>query len=79
MCRFFLSFEDFSKNFSEDAETYFSDELGRLDEFYDEGILVRDEVGIRVTELGSLFVRNVAMVFDAYLKLPQKVTYSRTV
>ena len=26
-----------------------------------------------------LFIRNVAMVFDAYLKNPQKVTYSKTV
>jgi oxygen-independent coproporphyrinogen III oxidase len=79
MCRFDFSFAAFTKQFSDDAKVYFSDELTRLDEFYAEGILERYDQGIRVTPLGRLFVRNVAMIFDAYLKLPQKVTYSRTV
>jgi len=35
---------------------------------------------IRVTPLGRFFLRNVAMVFDAYLQPnPDKPMYSRTV
>jgi oxygen-independent coproporphyrinogen-3 oxidase len=79
MCRFELNFAEFHSAFGVDAPTYFASELERLGEFYDEGILVRDAQGLRVTELGRLFIRNVAMVFDIYLKMPQKATYSRTV
>jgi oxygen-independent coproporphyrinogen-3 oxidase len=49
-------------------DDYFAPELERLEEFRADG-LVRLEPGeIRVTGPGRVFIRNVAMVFDSYLK-----------
>jgi len=46
-----------------------------------EGLITLDEEALRVTELGRFFLRNVAMVFDAYLEAPEgdRPRYSRTV
>jgi oxygen-independent coproporphyrinogen-3 oxidase len=45
-----------------------------------EGLVTLDEDGLKVTELGRFFLRNVAMVFDAYLETGgDKPLYSRTV
>jgi oxygen-independent coproporphyrinogen-3 oxidase len=46
-----------------------------------EGLITLDEEALRVTELGRFFLRNVAMVFDAYLESPDndRPRYSRTV
>jgi len=61
-------------------------ELERLAPMVEDGLLVIDDHGIRVTPLGRLFVRNVCMVFDAHLgkvpptaKSPDGPRYSRTV
>jgi oxygen-independent coproporphyrinogen-3 oxidase len=78
MCQFRFDFAEYAGRFGEDPEQHFADEFSRLSSFYDDGVLTRDGQGIYVTPLGRLFIRNVAMVFDAYLKAP-KVTYSRTV
>ena len=34
----------------------------------EQGLLMLDDVGVHVTELGWFFVRGVAMVFDKYLQ-----------
>ena len=45
-----------------------------------DGLITLDEEGLKVTELGRWFLRNVAMVFDAYLETDgDKPRYSRTV
>jgi oxygen-independent coproporphyrinogen-3 oxidase len=49
-------------------------------ELQDDGLVTFDGDLLRVTELGQLLVRNVAMLFDAYLKREgAKTQYSRTV
>ena len=78
MCRFTLDFAAFEREFGEPFDRYFSTELPRLDAFVPDGILGKTSDRYTVTELGRLFVRNVAMVFDAYLK-QAKVTFSKTV
>jgi oxygen-independent coproporphyrinogen-3 oxidase len=78
MCRFELSADAFRKEFNGDFETLFADELAVLDPFRSDGILEGNGKRLHVTELGRLFVRNVAMVFDAYLS-NQKATFSKTV
>ncbi len=79
MCDFFLSYGNYESKFGDKFEVTFADELPQLREFFTDGILVQGDRSLSVTPLGRLFIRNVAMVFDAYLKGPQKVTYSKTV
>lgn len=50
---------------------YFSPELIQLEKFRQDGLLEVSDDQIRVTPLGRIFVRNVAMVFDAHLKEPK--------
>lgn len=79
MCRFQLDPLEFEKKFHLPFDKNFSEETVKLIPFVEEGILEMRGKSYFVTELGRLFVRNVAMLFDAYLKHPQKATYSRTV
>ncbi len=85
MCRMRLDFTDLSRRFGIAAESYFADELSLLTEFTSDGLLERNGQGFVVTPMGRHFVRNIAMVFDAYLpKLTESATaqkpiFSRTV
>jgi oxygen-independent coproporphyrinogen III oxidase len=79
MCRFRLDYPEYAARFNEPFPKAFSDEIGRLAAFTGDGLVVITPGSIEITETGRLFVRNVAMIFDAYLKGPQKVTYSKTV
>jgi oxygen-independent coproporphyrinogen-3 oxidase len=61
---------------------YFGPELRRLSEFAAEGLVEVEPGGIRVTPLGQLFVRNLAMCFDRYLAAAERSArprFSRTV
>jgi oxygen-independent coproporphyrinogen-3 oxidase len=61
---------------------YFGPELRRLSEFAAEGLVEVEPGGIRVTPLGQLFVRNLAMCFDRYLAAAERSPrprFSRTV
>ncbi|MBI5868730.1 MAG: oxygen-independent coproporphyrinogen III oxidase [candidate division Zixibacteria bacterium] len=85
MCRMRLDFAELDRRFGIDSESYFKDDLGHLGEFYDDGLLTRADHALVVTPLGRHFVRNIAMVFDAYLpRLTENATvkkpiFSRTV
>lgn len=79
MCQFELVFSEFSERFGIEFTTKYAEELLQLKEFVEEGILETDSYGIRVTPLGRLFVRNIAMAFDAYLKGGGQTLYSKTV
>lgn len=80
MCQFKLEAGEFEASFGKSFESKFKWELTQLGDFFKEGILEGNTRSMKVTNLGRLFVRNVAMLFDAYLKLPnQKATYSKTV
>lgn len=68
MCNFRIDFERISSRFKIDFEKYFEEELNSLDDFFDDELLTREGKMIRVTEPGRIFVRNIAMIFDAYLK-----------
>ncbi len=49
-------------------DRYFAAELARLEEFRSDGLVEIEGREIRVVGLGRIFIRNVAMVFDAYLE-----------
>jgi oxygen-independent coproporphyrinogen III oxidase len=61
----------------------FAAELARLRPLADDGLVaIEEDGGLRVTPLGRLFLRNVAMVFDAYLPGQQEAgrpLFSQTV
>lgn len=58
--------------------TYFAEELRRLAEMEAEGLVEMEPDRIIVNPVGRLLVRNIAMVFDAYLHR-QGGRYSRTI
>ncbi|MFM8314340.1 MAG: oxygen-independent coproporphyrinogen III oxidase [Deltaproteobacteria bacterium] len=78
MCKFVLRFQDYQKLFQKDFAKQFQSEILKLSDFSQEGILKVDSDSIVITDLGRLFIRNVAMIFDAYLNLPTGATYSKT-
>ena len=66
--------------------TFYGVEVAAISPMAEDGILVLDDEGIRLTPLGRLFVRNVCMAFDAHLgtlpasaRRPDSPRYSRTV
>ena len=80
MFQFKLDTKEFEERFKKPFEEKYRWELSQLGDFFKEGILEGNSHSMKVTNLGRLFVRNVAMLFDAYLKNPsQKATYSKTV
>jgi len=81
MCTFRLSFADVERRFDIDFARTFPRELEALETLEIDGFLKRSDTGIDVTGLGRLFVRNVCMVFDAYLERAQAngQRFSRTV
>lgn len=73
MCHGELDPAEYRATFGDEFACVFSDELTRLGPLESDGLLVRlASGGIRVTSLGRLLVRNVAMVFDAYLPEQQR-------
>lgn len=83
MCNFEVSLPEFGRRFGVPFERYFESELSELGPFIEDQFLAVTDQTIRATELGSLFIRNIAMVFDYFLrqkKLNQeKLRYSKTV
>jgi oxygen-independent coproporphyrinogen III oxidase len=69
MCNFHLDVRAIERAHGIDFASYFAPSLEELDEGpVAHGFVVRDADAIDVTEAGRLFVRNVCMAFDAYLK-----------
>lgn len=58
---------------------YMKGMLAQLEPFEADGLIALNNNGFTVTETGRLFVRNLAMCFDAYLAAEQAQRYSRTV
>jgi oxygen-independent coproporphyrinogen-3 oxidase len=62
-------------------DEYFAAELARLQDAAADGLVTLDRDEIRVTPLGRIFIRNVAMVFDRYLheqQMDQRRLFSKT-
>ena len=71
-----------SNVFGIDFDAYFSDALGKLETPAADGLIELSDTQLRVTELGRVFIRTLAMPFDAYLGKQAdgaKPIYSRTV
>ena len=76
-----LEFKKIEALFDIDFKTYFAKELKELQVFVDDGILEIKDSGIYANATGGMLIRNIAMVFDAYLdKIPEdQRRFSKTV
>jgi oxygen-independent coproporphyrinogen III oxidase len=81
MCNFHCDIRGIEARHGIDFATTFADALAELDEGpVRHGFVERTQDEIRVTEEGRLFVRNICMAFDAYLKRHEGAQrFSRTV
>ena len=81
MCDLELNKQAFSNKWHIDFDVYFADALPELQEMQQDGLVALTPEAIRVTDTGRIFLRNIAMAFDAYLKqaTEEKPRYSRTV
>ena len=68
MCDFALDFRRVAGEFGIAFSEYFADELADLREMAADGLLEMSDTGLWVTPRGRLLIRNIAMVFDAYLR-----------
>ncbi|CAM2940335.1 oxygen-independent coproporphyrinogen III oxidase [Rariglobus hedericola] len=68
MCDHRLDFYALSRELGVDVSIRYAPELASLADLEADGIVVRDEHGVYITEAGLPFVRVVASRFDAYLK-----------
>ncbi len=70
----------FSRQWKIEFDTYFAEAIADLAEMQADGLIEINPALIRVTETGRMFLRNIAMCFDAYLKQPIEIKprYSRT-
>jgi oxygen-independent coproporphyrinogen-3 oxidase len=81
MCNLVLDPREVEARYEVNFWETFGDALPDLEEMEREGLIRRDGALLRVTELGQVFVRNVAMLFDGYLqrRRQDRPVFSRTV
>jgi len=81
LCHTVIPKHEVERDFSISFDEYFAAELERLEEPREEGLVELSSGEIRVTPLGRIFIRNVAMVFDRYLheqQMDKKPLFSKT-
>ena len=80
MCDFELDFASIEDKFNIDFEAYFGRGLSRLNEMMADDLLFIENRTLKVTHMGRLLIRNIAMKFDGYLERKEDYArYSRTV
>lgn len=80
MCDFELEFADVEGMFGLDFKKHFALELGELEPMTRDNLLTISDDRITVSDLGRILIRNIAMVFDIYLRKPEKeMRFSKTV
>jgi oxygen-independent coproporphyrinogen-3 oxidase len=80
MCDLELDFAAFGREWEIEFSDYFSDALAGLRPLADDGLVVIEAKKVIVTPSGRLFLRNIGMCFDRYLKEApsDQPRYSRT-
>jgi len=86
LCHGEVDFVEIERRFGDDVGDfgeYFAEELADLQEMIEDGLVSLTKQNLEVTELGRVFLRNIASVFDAYLRESssqgQHRIFSRTV
>ncbi|MGH9717607.1 MAG: oxygen-independent coproporphyrinogen III oxidase [Candidatus Acidiferrales bacterium] len=81
LCHTVIPKDEIERDFGISFDEYFCEEMERLKESHAAGLVVLESGEIRVTPLGRIFIRNVAMIFDRYLReqqMDQKPLFSKT-
>ncbi|NWK54893.1 oxygen-independent coproporphyrinogen III oxidase [Verrucomicrobiaceae bacterium N1E253] len=78
MCQLELNYEAKSKQHGIDIRSHFADSIESLKPMEDDGLVELNDDALLVTNQGRLFIRNIAMAFDAYLD-SGKAKFSKTV
>jgi oxygen-independent coproporphyrinogen-3 oxidase len=79
LCHGVVVVPEIERSFEIDFSTYFADSLERLAPCAEDGLVEISPAEIRATPLGRIFLRNLAMPFDAYLPAQlEKPIFSRT-
>ena len=69
MCRMRLDLDELESELQrDDLATHFAVEWGELETYAEQGFCTMDDRRLDVTPTGRLFLRHMAMVFDAYLR-----------
>jgi oxygen-independent coproporphyrinogen-3 oxidase len=68
LCHTVIPKRQIESQFAIQFDSYFAQELTALEPFVADGLVYPLNEEIRVTPLGQIFIRNVAMIFDAYLR-----------
>jgi oxygen-independent coproporphyrinogen-3 oxidase len=79
MCDLSLDFAAMSQKLGINFEQHFASELAALAPFEDDGLVKRTPTGLEVTDIGRLFIRNIAMCFDNTLAPVGERKHSRTI
>lgn len=81
LCHTVIPKREVEREFSISFDDYFAPELQQLEQARAEGLIMGDSGEIRVTSLGRIFIRNIAMIFDRYLReqqMDQRPLFSKT-
>ena len=68
MCQFHVDKNVFAQKFGIKFDQYFADEAEHVQNCVKDGLLIVTQKNLQVTELGKIFIRNICMGFDYYLK-----------
>lgn len=79
ICHFELDIPLIERQFGIDFNSYFARELPDLAPMRKDGLLTIDTSAIRVLPRGRLLIRNICMVFDAYLRQKTAQRYSKVI
>ena len=80
MCQFHVDKRKFFDKFGFEFEDYFFEEAKHIHNCIEDGLIDEDSKKIQVTDLGKIFIRNVCMGFDYYLRQKNgHQRFSRTV
>jgi len=80
MCQFQINKQTFQEQFHVEFDDYFSQEQEHIHQCVDDQLVHIENEIIQVTELGKIFIRNVCMGFDFYLKQKDSpMRFSKTI
>ena len=81
LCHAVICKGEIGREFGIDFDDYFAPELARLRPLVEDRLIEFGDDEIRVTLLGRIFIRNLAMIFDPYLekqRLAEQPLFSKT-
>jgi oxygen-independent coproporphyrinogen III oxidase len=81
LCHAVIRKDEIASEFNLDFDETFAPQIAQLAPFVEDGLVELTNDEIRVTLLGRIFIRNVAMLFDPYLakqKLAERPLFSKT-